>query len=137
MRWTMTRVTRACLLVAAALMAALVWILLSAWQRSIAATADSLQQAAIRRATELVEGHLGHLRAAVADVEFRSAAGVCRFDDRKGVRACLVGNVAADGMLAEASFTSAAGWQASAYREAGDATPCHAAPRRSPQTAGS
>ena len=114
----------ACLVVTGALVAALTVVTLSAWERSIAIGARGLQDAAAARATTLVDDFLGHLRRVLADVERRRAAGVCDLADAARARACLVGSVAPDDVLAEATFTSAAGWQASAWRDASDGRLC-------------
>jgi adenylate cyclase len=124
MRWTLGRAMVAGLLLTGVVVATLVWTMLAAWQRSIIASAESLRSAATHRATRLVEDYLGHLKRVVADVERRQAAGVCKLDDADGARACLLGSVAPDDALAEASFISAAGWQASAFREPGDRRLC-------------
>jgi adenylate cyclase len=123
LRWTLGRALLACLVITGALIAALTAATLSAWKRSIAATATGLQASAAARATTLVDEFLGHLRRVLADVERRRAAGVCDLGDAARARACLVGSVAPDDVLAEATFTSAAGWQASAWRDA-DGTLC-------------
>ncbi len=106
------------------IIAGLVWVLLSQWERSLGAAAATLQAATASRAQDLVDHWLDRLRRVVSDVEHRRSVGVCRLDDVGAARDCLLGSIAADDALAEATFTSAAGWQASVYREAGRALPC-------------
>ncbi|HEY2744685.1 MAG TPA: adenylate/guanylate cyclase domain-containing protein, partial [Polyangia bacterium] len=48
----------------------------------------------------------------------------CDLGDVEHARACMIGAAAPDDVLAEATFTSAAGWQASAWRDAADGTLC-------------
>ena len=114
----------ACLVVTGVLVAALTAVTLSAWQRSIAGTAEELRAGTERRAEMLVDDFLGHLRRVVSDVDRRRAAGVCDLGDAERARACLVGAVAPDDVLAEATFTSASGWQASAWRAPTGGAPC-------------
>ena len=124
LRWTLGRALLVCLVVTGALVAALTAVTLSAWERSNAATAHTLQTDAAARATALVGDFLGHLRRVVADVERRRAAGVCDLSTSERARVCLVGSVAPDDVLAEVTFTSATGWQASAWRDARDGALC-------------
>jgi adenylate cyclase len=117
-RLTSTRAMVASLTLTGILVGALVWVMLAAWQRSILATAAQQQAAATRRAAVSVEQYLGHLRRVVADIERRHAAGICALSDGPSTRSCLLGQVVADEALAEVTFTSATGWQQSAYRDA-------------------
>ncbi|HWE27762.1 MAG TPA: hypothetical protein VHB97_07160, partial [Polyangia bacterium] len=93
LRWTLGRALLACLVVTGTLVAVLTTLTLSAWDRSIASTARTLQAAAAAHATALVDDFLAHLRRAVSDVERRRAAGVCELDDSEGARACLIASV--------------------------------------------
>jgi adenylate cyclase len=124
LRWTLGRALLVCLVVTGVLVAALTTLTLSAWERSIASTAHTLQSSAAARATTLVDEFLGHLRRVVADVERRREAGVCDLADAERARACLIASVAPDDVLAEATFTSAAGWQASVWRDGHDGALC-------------
>ena len=126
LRLTLTRAMAAGLLGTGLIIAGLVWALLTQWERSLGAAAATLQAATALRAQDLVDHWLDRLRRVVSDVEHRRAVGVCRLDGPSLARDCLLGSIAADEALAEATFTSAVGWQASVYRESGRALPCSA-----------
>jgi adenylate cyclase len=123
LRLTLTRAMAASLVLTGLLVGALVWLILAAWERSIVATAAQQQATAADRARSTVEAYLEHVRRVVDDIERRRAAGVCDLDSVGPACACLLGHVAADEALAEVTFTSADGWQASSYREA-NGKPC-------------
>ncbi len=110
MRMTVTQAMLAALACTGALVGGLVWRMLAGWERSIIVGADALQTTVAKRATEIVDDYLGHLKRAVADVERRDTNGACKLPD------CLRGSIIADDTLAEASFTSVDGWQLVASR---------------------
>src|SRR5512139_628809 len=125
-RPTLTQTLIAGALVTTVLVVSLVWIVLLAWERSIHREAQARNELATRRATRLVDDYLARLRRAVHDVVTRAEVGACRLDQVDGARLCLLGSLAVDDSIAEVTFTSASGWQASAYRAASVTAPCTA-----------